>query len=242
MKAFIFSSLFIFAMTAHTETLPSDLPAPFTAIYELYKNGLLVAETRYQLKKTPQEIRFESNTQLRGLVSLFNDASINELSLFDNTSSNQIRLERYDFLQSGSNHQHISSIINWNKRRVATTINNKAVSYITFNPPLWDKNSILLALILNADKNLKQLSFQALNQDTIESYHFKNLGLKEIDVNEDEDDEKWKTVSIWQRRYENKTIIFYLDPLTYYLPVKIEKIKDQQLEATLWLTELNSNE
>ena len=242
MKAFIFSSLFIFVMTANAGTLSSDLPAPFIATFELYKSGLLVAETRYQLRKTPEEIRFESNTQLRGLISLFKDASINELSLFDTSSSNKIRLQRYDFLQSGNNRQHINSIIDWTKRRVSTTINNKAATYITFNQTLWDKNSIILALISNADKNLKQLSFQAISQGTIESYNFVNLGLKNIDVNEDEHDEEWKSVSIWQRRYENKSIIFYLDPLINYLPVKIEKFKNQQLEATLWLTELNSNE
>lgn len=242
MKQIVFIILFICSTAANTGTPSTRLPAQFTATFELYKSGLLVAETRYQFQLTQQQAHFESNTQLKGLVSLFKDASINEHSLFDISAPDQIRLKRYDFLQSGINQQSISSSVDWSKRRVTTKIDNKTATSITFNQALWDKNSILLALISHADKNLKQLSFQTLDQGTIESYNFENLGLKNIDVNEDEHDEEWKTVSIWQRRYENKSILFYLDPLINYFPLKIEKFNNQQLEATLWLTELNSNE
>ncbi|MDH5518351.1 MAG: DUF3108 domain-containing protein [Gammaproteobacteria bacterium] len=243
MKWLLFSVLFGSAINVNADAVTSRLPAEFRATFELYKSSLLVAETQYQLQKTKQQARFESHTELKGLLSLFNDTRVSELSLFDISSARQSKLTSYEFIQTGEKPQHISSTVDWDTHRVSTVIDNTATT-TDFKQTLWDNHSILLALISNAGHNLSQLSFNVLVHDKIKRISFERLGLNTLEIEDDENDsnENSKTVAVWQRSYDNKTVVFYLDPSANYFPLKIEKFKNQQLEATLWLTELNTNE
>ncbi|MDH5393971.1 MAG: DUF3108 domain-containing protein [Gammaproteobacteria bacterium] len=238
MRFFLFSALLVCCTVLKADNVSARLPADFTATYELYKSGLPVAETKYSLKTTAQHARFESTTVLKGLLSLFNDERIHEISRFDISAPDNVKLSHYAFSQTGKNKLEINSSIDWQRHRISTTIDDNAAVQFSFDTALWDKNSIFLALITHAGKNITSLSFNTLHQAETKTYRFDKLAQKEIEI----DDNEWKQTSVWARSYNNKKTIFYLDPTEHNFPLKIEQYKNQQLQATLWLTELNWNE
>ena len=219
------------------DELISRFPADFSARYELYKNGLPLAETEYRLSRQKQ-IRFSASTELTGLMSLFGDDSILEETLFDITSPKEIKIRHYQFEQSGNSPQSINSAVNWQTKTISTTINDKPVLNNTFKHAFWDKHSVFLALMIHASSDKDTLSFPTLDQGEIKQYKFRLIGQKEIEVSDGTNDDVLINTVVWENIRNSKKTLFYLDPSESYIPLKIEQYKDQQLRATLWLNEL----
>jgi len=204
----------------------------FNAVFELYKNGLLVAESQYKYRQQ-QQPNFESSSQLKGFVSLFKKNKIAEKSFFD-ASSSHVQLTQYQYLQTGDNNKQITSLIDWERQRITTIKNDQQKIVTPFKNTIWDKHSLLLALMSNTQKNSQELNLQVLDKGLIKHYKFIYSGNKEIELDEDE----WVVTSVWQRQTGNRKTIFYLDPKNHNIPLKIEQHKNQQ-QATLWLKEIN---
>ena len=234
MKLLLSGVLLICSTTLKAERAEVSFPTDFKASFELYKRGVLVAETEYQLQRK-QQIVFQSNTSLKGFVALFKEDNITEQSLYSLATPVSAQLNSYQFKQSGDKNKSISSIVNWQQQNITTTIDKQAVITSALKQPIWDKHSIFLALMSRLDAETKRLTFNILDKGKISKYDFNFTGTKEIEMDEDE----WIKTSVWQRESKNRKTIFYLDPANRYIPVKIEQYKNQQTQATLWLKELN---
>lgn len=230
MKHFFIGVLFICYSAVNAETL---LPPAFNATFDLHKSGLTVAQIQYNLTHKQPSL-FKAHTTLSGLASIFSNDEIIEESSFNLTPASP-QLIHYRLKQTGKENKNINSVINWQQKNITTTINRQAAINNTFTNTLWDKNSVLLALMVHAGNKYKSLTFTTLDEDSIKEFKFDYIGTKDIELDNDE----WKTTSIWQRKNNNKKIIFYLDPKDHYIPLKIEEYRNQRLRATLWLTELN---
>ncbi len=234
MKLFFIGVLLICSTAIKAEQKDNLFPADFSAVFELYKSGMAVAETEYRLH-SQQQINFQSTTTLKGLASLFSNDKIVEESQFEITTPASVQLKHYQFKQTGDKNKNIHSVVNWHQQNIKTTIDEQPVITSSFTQIIWDKHSVLLALMSQANDQKKTLSFNTLDQGKIKQYNFSFIGTKEIEL----DDDEWKQTSIWQRENNSKKIIFYLDPNDHYIPLKIEEYKNQRLRATLWLKELN---
>lgn len=230
--------LLLLSVNLHAENQTGDFPANFTARYELHKSGLAIAETQYQLSRDQQNIFFDSVTQRKGLFSLFGDERITEKTLFTISDTHNIQLKSYQYSQTGEKIKTVHSHVDWDKQSISTVIDNHPPSTIRFNDMIWDKHSVLLALMSQAKGKKKLLSFQVLDKSIVKTFEFSFIGTKEIEFNEDE----WKISTVWQRSHQSRTTIFYLDPTTAFIPLKIEQYKNKKLRATLWLTELNNHD
>lgn len=230
MKHFFIGVLFICYSAVNAETL---LPPAFNATFDFQKSGLTVAQIQYNLTHKQQSL-FKTHTTLSGLASIFSNDEITEESLFNLTPAS-LQLIHYQLKQTGKENKNINSVINWQQKNITTTINRQVAINNTFTNTLWDKNSVLLALMVHAGNKYKSLTFTTLDEDSIKEFKFDYIGTKDIELDNDE----WKTTSIWQRKNNNKKVIFYLDPKDHYIPLKIEEYRNQRLRATLWLTELN---
>jgi Protein of unknown function (DUF3108) len=231
MKCFFIGVLLICSTAVNAEAL---FPPAFNAVFELYKKGLGIAETKYQLRHQSQ-VHFTSNTHLIGFASLFSNDTVIEESVFDVTTPAAIKLKHYQFEQTGEKSKSIVSAIDWQQQKITTTINKQAAITSTFKQTLWNKHSVLLALMTHANDEKKTLVFNALDKGIVKQYSFRFIGTKEIEL----DDDEWKKTAVWQRENSHKKTIFYLDPTEHHIPLKIEEYRNQQLRATLWLTELN---
>lgn len=230
MKRFFIGVLLICSTAVNAEAL---FPPAFNATFELYKSGLAVAETKYQLRHQSQ-IHFASSTHLTGFASLFSNDTIIEESIFDATTATAIKLKRYKFKQTGEENKNIVSSIDWQQQKITTTINKQAATTSTFKKTLWNKHSVLLALMTHANDEKKALTFNVLDKGIVKKYSFRFIGSKEIEL-----DDEWVKTAVWKRENSHKKTIFYLDPTEHHIPLKIEEYKNQQLRAALWLTELN---
>jgi len=229
----LFIGVLLICSTAIKAGEAQTLPAKnFNAVFELYKSGLLVAESQYIFRQQ-QQPNFKSSSHLKGFVSLFNESEIAEQSFFD-TSKNHIRLTQYQYKQTGDNNKQISSLVDWKRQRITTIRNDQKEIITPFKNTIWDKHSLLLALMSNAQKNDKELNLQVLDKGIVKLYKFIYTGSKEIELDEDE----WVVTSVWQRQTGNRKTVFYLDPKNHFIPLKIEQHKNQQ-QATLWLKEIN---
>ena len=234
MKAiqYLLIALMLTSPATQATDLKPEIPALFTAHFELYKSGIPVANTTYQLSKK-DNYYFQSTTKLKGLFSLFSDEEITEKSSFQITSTDYYPVN-YSFQQTGENPLSVSSTTNLKDKTISTTINNQAPVKITFDEVPWDKLSILLALMNSAKDQDSTLSFDVLDRGQIKNYSFSYAGIEEIELEEDE----WKKTVLWKRQDKNKETIFFLDPERHYIPVKIEQFKNHKLNATLWLQQL----
>lgn len=235
MKHFLTGVLFIYCAALNAENGSTPFPANFNAVFGLYKNGFMVAETKYSLLRQQNELTFTANTTLSGFASLFDDSAITETSRFDTSSADVVKLASYQFEQTSDEKKSINSIINWQQHNITTRINQQAaIITSSFTPPIWDKHSVFLALMTQAHNSKGALLFNALDEGIIKQYRFTFIGTKEIELGIDE----WKKTVLWQTESGYKTIIFYLDPNNHYVPLKIEQYKKRKLRVTLWLKEL----
>ena len=234
--AFFLASLLLSSFAQATD-LRTGIPASFVAQFELYKSGLPVANTTYQLSGKDNHYSFQATTRLKGLLSLFSDKQIIETSVFQLSSSEYYPLS-YQFQQTGDKAKSIKSTINSEDKTISTIINNQPPININFKQPPWDKLSILLALMTSANGHDDKLAFEVLDRGKIKNYDFIYAGIEEIELEEDE----WKKTVLWKRQDNNKKTLFFLDPGRRYIPIKIEQFKNQELTATLWLKELIWNE
>ena len=228
--------LLLFNKTIFAAETEIRIPLAFTAHFELYKNGLHVADTKYQLSKKDNNFLFRSVTKLTGLLSLFSDDKITEESTFE-VSDKKFNLIKYQFIQSGGTQLTINSTVDVKKKNISTVINNDNPHISKFTQQPWDKLSVLLALMTSVKDQKETISFKVLDKSEIKNYDFTYAGTKEIELEEDE----WKQTVLWARQGDTKKTIFFLDPNAYYIPIKIEQFKNNKLTATLLLSELTWN-
>lgn len=224
--------LLLLACSTAEAISPKDLPAGFTAQYELFKSGLSLAERQYDFTKTDHIAHFSSTTRLTGLAAIFNNDQVDETSTLD-LSGQQVQVTEYQYSQIGKKQQLINSSFNFQQQLITTIINGQPAIKTHYTQLVWDKLSILLALISAANDSEKTLTFQSLDKGQIKQYKLNQAGRKEIELYDDE----WIDTIIWTREHGNKKVIFYLDP-SNSVPVKIEQYKQQKLQATLLLKAL----
>ena len=236
-KFFIFITLLLLVTKANLAAENKiSIPPLFTAHFELYKNGLHVADTTYQLSKKDNIFFFRSTINVTGLLSLFSDDKIIEKSSFKITD-NEFNLINYQFIQSGKTQLSIHSTVDTKQKAISTTINNEAPLLKRFIKQPWDKLSILLALMTSVKDQKETVSFNVLDRNDIKPYDFTYAGSQEIELGEDE----WKLAVLWKRQDDTKETIFFLDPEAYFIPLKIEQFKNHTLNATLLLSGLTWN-
>lgn len=211
----------------------ADLPPAFSASYELQKNGLPVAETNYTFSKTQPSAVFKSDTRLTGMASWFSNEQVTETSQLV-LQANSIQVRHYQYLQTGNDNLSINSLFDPASQKINTTINQQPPVITDYHPPVWDKLSMLIALMSSAARLDKKLQLQTLDKGLIKKYQLIQKGYQEIEIDEDQ----WIKAQVWQRQHKNKKTVFYLDPSAHFLPLKIEQYKRDKRRATLLLKEI----
>jgi len=212
---------------------PDDLPPAFTASYELLKNGLPVAETRYRFEKETNSATFTSNTELTGIAAWFSDEKASEDSQLS-FAEQQVQVTHYHYQQSGKKEHTINSQFDHAAMQIKTKIDQQTKVKTAFTAPTWDKLSMLLALMSHAPSNKKELEINALDKTEIYQYQLRRTGEEEIELDED----IWIKTIRWERQHKNRKTVFFLDPKQYFIPIKIEQFKRDKRRATLLLKEI----
>lgn len=177
----LYATIFLYSHTAlATQTLPK-----FNATYSVEKYGIKVAEAHYQLSYTQTGYKFEQNTKLHGLASLFSNDTVSATSFIDNIDGNLL-LTNHKYIQTGKEKNRNEAFeIDWKinksslKGEISGIVRNKKIDLQT-NSKIWEAFSFQIPLMIEADINTKEYPYKAILKGEINTYNFTLQSTKKV--------------------------------------------------------------
>jgi len=218
------------------------LPPNHTSTYQLEKFNTDVGEMQNTLNYQNGIIRYSSIAKAKGLAALFVSEDATEVSLLswpENTSFTLPQQQSFNFIQEAGHkkNQHITfKPIDTNQTLIEGSYKFKTYSFSS-NKKLWSRQ--LLQLLISSDLQLNpntlSNSFFIVDKGLIKKYTYTVLGDEKFKY-------KNKTLAALKIKIlrENSTRMSYvwLSKTQFYLPLKIEHYKDNDLNVRMQLTQL----
>jgi len=217
-------------------TARASYPPEFTAIYQLNKLGMNAAETRItHTKQTDGSWLYKSQTQTKGLISIFRKDKITERTQLNNITGSYKPVS-YDYIHQGSKKNRNRSIaFDWQNK--TANINNRGKrSSFAIADDVADSFSLQLKIMSNLDDNNRQLDYNIIHKGQLKAYQFEILGEDIADTAAGNFKAiKWKRT----RKQGKRTTIMWLAPELHYLPVRIQHIEKDGTNFSLTLSHVS---
>lgn len=220
-----------------------ELPE-FTAKYAVKKFGIKLAEAKYRLRYTQTGYKLLQNTDLYGLAVYLSDYAVAAESHVDK-NSDSLLLRKHIYVLSGSDEDKDEDIdFFWNieDRTISGTVTGIVRGQkinVEAEDETWDLLSFQIPLMIEAKKDLKEYSYNAILRGEINKYTFE---LKEV-----------KKVTFANREYSalrmvcpdpkrDRELHIWLLPELHNIPVLIENYREGRVHYSGSLESVQFND
>ncbi len=206
-------------LASHTAAMAAELPARFTAVYDLKKGPITIGETRRSLMPDgPDTFVFESVTRPTGLSRLLRSGQVVERSLWTWHGDHLRPLEYTYFSHGGGTPRTVNLRFDWSQRRVTNTINGDPWRMPLSDDLTVDKLLFQLRLMHDLPSIAPRLHYPVADGGPLKTYTLEILGPETIRLPAGTFD----TLRVQQRNGGRQTT-YWCAPRLRYLPVRIER-------------------
>ena len=237
-------------------------PPSYTATYDVEKSNLLVGQSTVTLNNENENIHFSQEIILAGFAAWFGDDQVTEDSWLTKIGDQHI-LSKYQYIynnedndENGDNgddeENNLVSVesnrdvffeTQWKQNKDGTY--SSVITGTTSGKPFtldtakltWDTLSFQLALMNEITEKRKKYNYQILSKGKLKQYNFTLLDRGNIKIN----GENYNTVRL-DRIQTNKVTKIWLASDFHYIPILIEKYKDNKIDTRATLTSLKIND
>lgn len=210
------------ALVANPRSEAPALPA-FSAHYVLHKGSFKVAEARVQLQRQDARYVYSSRTEPAGLLALFRNDRVTERSVWT-WDGTRIRPLEYQYTHvGGKKNRDAHLVFDWERKRVANTVQGHTW-HMEIPEGTLDKFSVHLAVMLDLQRQRKDMQYPIADGGKLKTYRFKTLGRERLETRAG----TFETVKLMRVRddMDRETYIWCAPELNYLL-VRIEHIEDE---------------
>lgn len=231
-------SLMIFlAWIASSPLLAISLPADFEARYEAEKYGTVVAAMQLSLRHQDQHIIYQSKTRAQGLLALISNDKIDESSTIQQIG-NVAKLIDYHYTRKKrpqDNQHYLLQIDSAGHTNISGEYNKKIIQ-LSSPEPVWDKQSVQLALMSDISRNTPfntTYTYGIVDDGKIIHYQFEYIGNETIRIGK----KRYPTLKVKRQHNKNNKRVsyFWLATELGNLPVKIAQYKKGKLNLDMQL-------
>lgn len=177
--------LFSTKVSANSPVTDSYELPEFTAKYAVKKFGIKLAEAKYRLRYTDTGYKILQNTDLYGLAVYLSNYAVAAESLVDRYKDNLL-LKKHVYILSGSDEDKDENIdFHWHtdqdklNGKVTGIVRGQEIN-VEAGDETWDLLSFQIPLMIQANKDLKEYSYDAIVQGEIDSYTFELREIKKV--------------------------------------------------------------
>jgi hypothetical protein len=230
----------LFAWTgSDLATAAGDGVIEYVAEYEVRYKGRRVATAEFSVTANQEDgYVFRSSTRARGIWRLASPDPAIELSQFS-IDGDQIVPSRFEY-QDGSRKGEDNYSVSFDSAngQARVTGPNGAADY-PFDRGLLDRGSLQVALMQDLGRCTTPGPYRYVDDDGIRSYSYERLE----DLETETGIGMLETVRFSQQREgSSRTTILWLAPSLRYLPVRIEQLRDGEVETVFTLEDANGIE
>mgnify|MGYP000102940077 CR=1 FL=1 len=218
-----FVSLLILGMclTGATLARATDITTPFSADYQVTRNGSKIGERTHVLDKHEKGYLYEARMRTTGLAALLKPARITERSYWS-LSDNRVQPQQYEYLDSSDDSRTAKLQFDWSRRHVTNDIGDEPWG-MTVPAGTQDKFGYMLALMQDLQQGNTTPEYQVADGGLLKTYRFTYEGKMVLDTALG----KLETVKLRRIRAgkEDRKVFIWCAPALGYLPVRIERHK-----------------
>jgi len=224
---FMFSAAIWLAMMTGSVDASGRLPE-FTASYGIEKYGVKLAEATYTLSRTQDGYRFNQETRLSGMASLFSDDSISAVSIIE-AGKNGMLLKKHRYVQTGKEKNRDEDFtIEWSRNaqglsgRIKGVVRSQPVD-LEVDKPVWDMLSFQIPLMQEASEDRKRYPYYALLKGELDTYFFDLVATEDIEFA----GKKYRALKLVRVNPEKKRELrIWLLPELNNIPAVVENMRD----------------
>ncbi len=234
MKKYIAIALLLFCQSLQAVQLPDD----FDAVYSIEKLGTSIAELKLSLRNKNNNISYESHTEARGVLALFSDERVDEISQLQwNEKLEHACLQNYQFIRKNKGKKNQQFSLSWDKQNNITVKGIYAGKAFNLNESamIWDRLSVQLALAADLKSESKiqdKYIYNIIDKGKVAQYQFEYLKDEVMRVN----DKQYNVIKIKRpHRSGTRTTYLWLARELDFLPVKIDQYRKGELHLSMTL-------
>ena len=238
--------LFIFNSLAHANNAAAFLlPPNFHSVYSIEKFSTQVGNMQNTLNYKNDEIHYFSKAKASGVASLFIKADPKETSILNWPENTPLALPKqlsYDYFQNKKHKKNQKIKFSYRDNGITHIEGNYKNKPYTLQTDkiVWSRQMLPLLMSSDLQKNPKLIenSFYITDKGNIEKYTY-TLEAKETLKFENKEQPvlKFKIVKEGSQRMSYA----WLAKAYYYLPLKIEQYKNNELNVRMLLTQFKLN-
>lgn len=215
----------LFALLSCLPAIPmagtAHITAPFSAEYDVIRNGDKIGERTHALHKQENGYLFEARMHTTGLAALLRPGEVTERSHWL-LSNNRVQPQHYEYIDSSDDSRTTKLQFDWQNRRVTNRVGDKpwGMDILTGTQ---DKFGYMLALMHDLQQGNNTPEYQIADGGRLKTYRFASEGKVLLDTALG----KLETIKLQRIRVgkKNRKVFIWCAPSLGYLPVKIERYK-----------------
>lgn len=223
------SFLLLFTPALAWAAKPKPIPISFTATYSLFTKGLRFATMTRQLsRRSHGDYIFRSESRATGLAKLVLKGHVIEQSHW-RLAEERIYSQSYSYLRTGIKPKSITARFDWS-RGVILGSDGKETWRLDARPNMLDKLSYQLAIMLDLEAGKRFLEYEFVDEHAIKTYRFAVVSEEILETPIG----KLRTVKLERtNEKQNRSTILWCAPEFRYLPVRLDKRKNESLESAV---------
>lgn len=209
----------------------APVPPAFSASYEIHAGALSVGKMvrRFRVNETG-DYSFESEVRPTGVIALFHDAKIEEISA-GTISAAALRPTHYQYMRNGGNKDRKTTIVfDWDAKSITTSVQGDSWKMPT-QPEVLDKLVYQIALMQDLATGKKELSYQVADGGKIKTYELALTGEELIITPKG----RFNTIRVeYQSSGSSRKTTLWCAREAHFLPVQIAyREKDGQITTAV---------
>lgn len=225
--ALLFSLYFLIPLTSNAKVVKD-----FTVEYALYHNQLFVGESKRQFVNANNTLSFSSFTETAGLVALFVDIKINELSTLQ-FKDNQLNFLSYKYNEKNKNKNETYQL---NLIKDQQFYNSYTKQSYPAAKNLHDTLGFTVAIMQDLQAGKRDIKYTIAEKDDLKSYRLKFIQKEDLATSEGH------ITTYKMEHYDPVTkrrFTFWCAENMDFIPVRIRKINHKGDEDVFNLTRFN---
>lgn len=240
MKAFKSTALGLLVVAGPAGAAESAGIPEYAAEYEVYYDGKRLAASEFELERLADsgEYRFSMATKARAMLRILRPGEATERSEFRLTDDGiaPLHFAYDDGTRKGEDNFSVAFDQQSGQATLATATANRS---IPLEPKLLDRGSLQVALMHDLLRCVQPETYSIVDEDGVASYHYERL--------EDRDTGTGigilPTVRFSQTSEgSSRTTILWFAPELSYVPVRIEQLRNGELQTVFALEEISGIE
>ena len=237
----LISALLCLLISANGPVLAEVILPDYSASYTVEKYSSEVGRVTYRLNHNDTGYTFSQHTRLTGFISLFRNDTASEKSNI-RTDGNLFLLQDYEYIQTGSEKdRNVKLDIQWHSHRPKDLFahakgiaRGKAFEY-DIPAEVWDPLTIQLALMRDMKQQRSELHYKVIAKGELTDYTFEIGRPESLEI----DEVFYDTIEL-RRTHGSRVTRIWLSTDYDFIPVKIERYRDDELETSLTLSSLET--